>query len=520
MTNAKRISCCAFVLVFYYQYSLAQLPEDALRLSSAAPSGTARQQAIGGAMGSLGGEISSMFVNPAGLGMFRTSEVVLSPGFHFSNNNTTFRGTNASDNFSGNFNLGTSGGVFSYTNDQGSNSVFAVAVNQRATFKNNLNYSGQNNYSSFSEQFAEEFSRSGLGINDAISSPSVSYGTRMALYTYLVDTATINGTTQVISLPEKAGLLNQQNNVSSRGSITEIGLSYAKSYYDKWYWGVTVGIPIVYYSRTQSFTETDATGNTNNDFASMIYNETYTTKGAGATINAGGIYKPTPSLRFGIAIHSPTGFFLNDKVSSSMTTNTENYAHEVSITSAQLDAGSGFMANQIKYDFNSPWKFLISGSYLFGGEMQDVSKQKGFITADIEWVTNRTMKFTSDVDENGNSTLPDGYFDAVNSAIKSIYKNTFNFRVGGEMKFTTFTGRLGFAYSTNPYKQPGITADQMYLSGGVGYRNKGMFIDLTYVQGFSQDVNFPYRLSDKANTFATVKQFNGTILATVGFKFL
>ncbi|HEX4373772.1 MAG TPA: hypothetical protein VHZ50_10750, partial [Puia sp.] len=428
--------------------------------------------------------------------------------------------TNSPDNFAGNFNLGTSGAVFSYTNEQGSNSVFGIAVNQRNTFKNNLNYHGQNDYSSFSEQFAEEFSNSGLAINDAINSSSVSYGTRMALYTYLIDTATVNGVPQVISQPEKAGLLNQQNNVYSRGSITEIGLSYSRSYSDKWYWGVTLGIPIVYYSRTQTFTETDATGNANNDFASMVYNETYTTKGAGATITAGGIYKLSPSLRFGISIHSPTGFFLTDKVSSSMTTNTENYAHTVSITSADLDAGSGFIANQIKYDFNSPWKFLISGSYLFGGEMQDVSKQKGFITADIEWVTNRTMKFAADVDDNGNSTVPDGYFDAVNTAIKSIYKNTFNFRVGGEMKFTLLTGRLGFAYSTNPYKQPGITANQMYLSGGAGYRNKGMFIDLTYVQGLTQDVNFPYRLSDKANTFATVKQFNGTILVTVGFKFL
>jgi hypothetical protein len=520
MTNAKRRNSCALVLILLYQYSLAQLPEDALRLSSVTPSGTARQQAIGGAMGSLGGEISSMFVNPAGLAMFRTNEVVLSPGFHFSNNNTTFRGTNTPDNFSGNFNLGTSGSVFSITDENGSNNVFGIAVNQSSTFKNNLNYHGQNDYSSFSEQFAEEFSNSGLGINDAINSSSVSYGTRMALYTYLVDTATINGVPQVISLPEKAGLLNQQNSVYSRGSITEVGFSYSKSFNNKWYFGGVIGIPIVFYSRAQTFTETDATGNTNNDFASMVYNETYSSNGVGANIKIGAIYKPATNMRFGIAIHSPTGFFLTDKISSSMTTNTENYAHEVSVTSAQLDAGSGFAANQIKYDFNSPWKFLISGSWLFGGEMPDIAKQKGFITADIEWVTNRTMKFTADVDDNGNSSVPDGYFNAVNSAIKSIYKNTFNFRVGGEMKFTRFAGRLGFAYSTNPYKEPGITADQMYISGGVGYRNKGMFIDIAYVQGFTRDVNFPYRLSDKANTFATVKQFNGTILATFGFKIL
>ncbi|HLY69141.1 MAG TPA: hypothetical protein VKR53_05400 [Puia sp.] len=520
MTDSKWRTLCVPVLILIYQYSFAQLPEDALRLSSVTPNGTARQQAIGGAMGSLGGEISSMFVNPAGLAMFRTNEVVLSPGFHFSNNEAAFRGTNTTGNFSSNFNLGTSGVVYSSTDEEGSNSVIGIAINQSSTFKNNLRYQGQNDYSSFSEQFAEEFSNSGLGINDAINSGSLSYGTRMALYTYLIDTATINGVQQVISLPEKAGLLNQQNNIYSRGSITEIGFSYSKSFNNKWYVGGMIGIPIVFYTRTQTFTETDATGNTNNDFASMVYNETYSSNGVGANLKAGVIYKPAPNLRFGLAVHSPTGFFLTDKISSSMTTNTENYAHEVSISSAQLDAGSGFAANQIKYDFNSPWKFLISGSYLFGGEMQDVSKQKGFITADIEWVTNRTMKFTSDVDENGNSTVPDGYFDAVNSAIKSIYKNTFNFRVGGEMKFTTLTGRLGFAYSTNPYKQPGITSNQMYISGGAGYRNKGMFIDLTYIEGIARDVNYPYRLADKANTFATIKQFNGTILVTLGFKFL
>ena len=59
----------------------------------------------------------------------------------------------------------------------------------------------------------------------------------------------------------------------------------------------------------------------------------------------------------------------------------------------------------------------------------------------------------------------------------------------------------------------------LLLSGGLGYRNKGMFIDLTYVQGFAKDVNFPYRLADKANTFASIKETSGTLLLTVGFKF-
>lgn len=39
----------------------AQTPEDALRLSWNVQGGTARAQAIGGAMGSLGGDITATF---------------------------------------------------------------------------------------------------------------------------------------------------------------------------------------------------------------------------------------------------------------------------------------------------------------------------------------------------------------------------------------------------------------------------------------------------------------------------
>ena len=52
----------------------AQVPEDVLRYSFFPQNGTARTLAIGGAMGSLGGDINATFVNPAGLGNFKTGE--------------------------------------------------------------------------------------------------------------------------------------------------------------------------------------------------------------------------------------------------------------------------------------------------------------------------------------------------------------------------------------------------------------------------------------------------------------
>jgi long-subunit fatty acid transport protein len=92
-------------------------------------------------------------------------------------------------------------------------------------------------------------------------------------------------------------------------------------------------------------------------------------------------------------------------------------------------------------------------------------------------------------------------------------------RLGGELKFNTLMARAGLAYYTSPYKDKALSADRLFLSAGLGYRNKGMFVDLAYVMGFSRDVNFPYRLGDKANTVATLKETGGTIIATVGFKF-
>ena len=53
----------------------AQIPEDAKRYSFYPQGGTARNIAIGGAMGSLGGDINATFVNPAGLGLFKTKVI-------------------------------------------------------------------------------------------------------------------------------------------------------------------------------------------------------------------------------------------------------------------------------------------------------------------------------------------------------------------------------------------------------------------------------------------------------------
>src|SRR5829696_7657011 len=88
----------------------AQEPADALRFSWAVPGGTARSQAIGGAMGSLGGDISATFVNPAGLAFYKTGDLIFSPKVLFSKNKSTYFDHTEKESFS-KFTWGTTGFV-------------------------------------------------------------------------------------------------------------------------------------------------------------------------------------------------------------------------------------------------------------------------------------------------------------------------------------------------------------------------------------------------------------------------
>lgn len=58
--------------------AFAQTEYDALKLTQTELSGSARYMAMGGAFGALGGDATALKDNPAGLGVYRSSEIALS----------------------------------------------------------------------------------------------------------------------------------------------------------------------------------------------------------------------------------------------------------------------------------------------------------------------------------------------------------------------------------------------------------------------------------------------------------
>jgi hypothetical protein len=499
--------------------SYAQIPEDVLRYSFFPQNGTARTLAIGGAMGSLGGDITANFVNPAGLGNYKTGEFVFTPEFYLNNNNVNFRDTKLKSS-KNNFTLGGPIGiVYGATNryKPGTSQSISLAVTQTANYNNTIQYSGYNNYSSFSEQFAEQAVK-GLSngtVDDVLNDPQYAYGAAPALYTYLVDTFSGN---RVKALPEfvleSGKALYQQNTIETRGGMYEIALGYAYNKNDKFLIGGSLGIPIVNYHSTNTFRETDTSADVNNNFGYFNYTDNFSTKGVGLNLKLGMIYKPTEYIRLGFAVHTPSYMFtLKDKRNIDLEVNSENFKGVRTVSSEVFTNG---VPGESSYTLLTPWKVMVSGSYVLR-EIENVKMQKGFVTADIEYVKHSGSSFYS-----ANQNPAQGeteYYTLLNQVIKDQYKGAFNFRVGGELKFNVVMARLGFAYYGNPYNDPALKANKVLISGGVGYRNKGFFIDLTYVHSLNKDVNFPYRLQDKDNTFANIKNQRGNIVASVGFKF-
>lgn len=497
----------------------AQLPEDVLRNSYHPQHGTARSMAIGGAIGSLGGDINALFVNPAGLGLYKTKEFVISPGFVTNNNKASFRGSELSANKSG-FDLGTSGLVIGFEgqNNNWVNQAFSIGINQTANFNNQFSYKGTNNFSSGSEQYSEQLSQSNQSVDDALNNPAFAYGTAPAIYTYLVDTfRNAAGGLDVKGLPEfllaNGVALNQEKHIKTSGGIYEVALGYAANMNDRFYIGGSLGIPIINYSRTTQYRESDPTGNKNNNFDYFEHNSYLTTKGFGLNGKLGAIYKPAESFRLGLTIHTPTFYSLTDRESSSMTTNTEGYAGTVKVTS---DSFTLYLPGKTLYTASTPFKTILSASYVFREE-HDVRRQRGFVSADVEYVGYKGAAFRPDGE---NITYEDQqYYDDLKSVINNTYRGAFNYRIGGELKFNTVMFRLGGAYYTNPYKDTELKTDMMQVTGGLGYRNHGIFIDIAYVQNINKDVNFPYLLSEKANTYAVQNNKRGNLLLTLGFKF-
>jgi len=502
--------------------SFSQTPEDALRYGWHPVSGTARVNAIGGTMGSLGGDISATFVNPAGLAIYHTQEAVLSLGTTLNHVSANYRDSNSSTRHTP-FNIGAMGWVFStgHKDNPKTNSAFSLVLNQRINFNEQSNFAGLNNYSSFSEQFAEEFSRSGYSLAEVVAPNSgLPYTSALAVSTGLIDTVRSNDELLIRATPENildgGQALRQEYHKRTRGAMYDLAFGFAHTKDDKLLLGASLSIPFVSYSSLTRFTETDSSSNRLNGFSSFTFTDDYSVSGAGLDMKLGALYRPTEQVRLGLAFHAPTYLSFIERRTTRLSVEAEDDTGKIVSNEASSLDFTNQLPGEYKYVHLTPMRMIASGAYVFR-ENSDVRKQKAFVSADIEYVHHQGSRFYAN--NEFDTDADKDYYKALNKVIKDYYRGCFNFRFGGELKFNIIMARAGFAYYMNPYRQRDFKADRMIFSGGVGYRHQGIFIDLTYAHQTLRNADFPYRLSDRANTFADIRNQRGQITLSAGVKF-
>ncbi|UPK72353.1 OmpP1/FadL family transporter [Chitinophaga filiformis] len=508
----------------------AQTIDDALRFSTTSPSGTTRAQSVGGALGALGGESSSLYVNPAGLGFFRTNDFSFTVGFQNISNTGTYLNTKGDDNkfipLISNVTL-IFGGRRKKPDSKWQNFSFGLGLNRTQNYNQRIYYTGTNTSSSLSLNYYLDAEAAGvtnpqeqLGGSQTIG--SLAHTSALAYQTGLISPYMNNGQPDgffysAAQAQDRSINVKQENIVDAKGGAYDVAFAFAANYDDKLYLGGSVNIPTMTYKNSRTWKETNQ-NTVPTDLNSFDVTESLRSEGTGINLKVGGIYKPVKALSLGATFHSPSWISFTDNYRTDMTTSTKTFGV---LSASSTETNDGY-EDESKYTVRTPWKGVLSAAFLFAPSA-DTRKPTGFITFDYEYMDYASMKMRF---RNDNSFDKEDS-DLRNQAIKSTYQGASNIRVGGELKLHVIAFRLGYALYGSPYKNITIDGKREYFTGGIGYRNRGFYMDLGLVYGSNTITSQPYVLSSNADpadhyttpAAAKIDSKQANINATFGWKF-
>lgn len=468
----------------------AQSPLDLSKYGQYSSLGTARSVGFGGALGSVGGDFSSLSVNPAGIGQYRSSEVMFTPGLRFSNNKASYTGMAADDN-NVRFGFNNMGAVFTetasprnYDKAEWKSASFGLGLNRIADFNRTYNYNGRNYTSSASQYFEAD----ALAHPEDIGDGGQGTPAYMGYQSYLLSSANL------LSYVPYASGINQRRTVQEKGGITEMAISAGGNYLDQLLLGATLGIDFLSHKVSNGMYEETVNQAISDSFDHFQYNESYRTSGAGVNLKLGAIYKFDKYFRAGFAFHTPTVYTLKETSSNNISVVSKAYG--------QVDLANP--ENQFEYTYISPMKLIASATGILG--------KYGFISADYEYVTYNTMRYQFE-DYPETQRL-------YNSQIKSTYKAASNFRAGLELRFEQFMVRGGYGFYGSPFKNKAYMSNRNDFSVGIGYRFAQSFIDFAVTKSYYTTNEQPYVLPQGYTEapIANIKNAPTFGVITVGWK--
>ena len=524
----------------------AQDAFDVLQMSQTELRGTSRFQSMAGAFGALGGDLSTLTQNPAGIGVYRSSDLGVTLSLDF---NSTKAGINKLNETKFNVNNVGYVGAIRLNSESVPNLNFGFTYNRIQSF--NRHYVGgvANIPTSMSNFVADEFVNV-PGYTDGDLYWDEDYNPYFDGYAPWAAVTMFDMTTQNGGY---VGIINSNGDymqglfgdgtaadayysVDESGHADEYNIAFGGNIANKLYFGLDFGILDLDFKSTQTYEEEmdnpyvmaddidlfESPIVSDNTYARWGLTNYLHSEGTGVNFKFGLIWKPVQALRIGAAFHTPTYYDMRDTylVSAKL----HAYQDDELLYRASKSSNDGYRYSGT-YTIKTPWHFM--------GSVAGVIGTNGILSLDYEYVANETMRIGDD----RNNDYPD-----VTDNVKAYFKPSHIIRVGGEYRVTpNFSLRAGYSYKTTQVEKgvdeyeyniatvgtnPAYQYDNAVhnITAGIGYRYQKFYADLAYVHKMRKSVynafspindNYGY----EPNVSADVTDHNNRISLTLGMRF-
>ena len=475
----------------------AQGAVEALQYSRLNPGGTARFVGMNGAFGALGADFSVLSTNPAGIGLYRSSEFSITPSITIGNTTSTFFNEEGSDSKT-NFNLGNVGMIFTKElpnrlNENGWKFIqFGIGINRLNDYNNRVVLNGYNASNSLLDvysSYATDYEIPAIEIEEDLYY-DYAYDLNPAWWTYLMDT--MGGGTNYVNPMIKDGV-TQSLSISKWGSMNEFVMTIGGNYSDMVYIGATLGIPYLRYYEESNYREEVDPANVNvNDLRYFNVFRKLQTNATGINAKFGIIVKPVNWLRLGGSIHTPTYY---------------SSVKDKNLTVFDSKWKTPDLDGYTSYTWNNSWpkEYELSTPFRASGSMAFIIGRFGLISGDYEFVNYSLARMRA---------VP----TYVNDDIKASYTSTHNFRVGTEWRYNIFSLRAGYGYQPSPYKSNINDGAITTYTGGLGLKFQFFYVDLAYSRSVMSEDYYLYSY-DIYTAQAVNKTSINRILFTLGARF-
>lgn len=506
----------------------AQSVYDAHNIASKDLNGTARFVGMGGAMGALGGDISTIGTNPAGIGIYRSNDVMVSFGYSTQGVESKFGGNTFEAN-KNRFNFDNAGVVFSskignmtslkYVN-------FAFNYSRVKSFNRSMNAAG--NLNGASQTFQMAAMSDGITMDmwqnsNPFNNNEIGWLSALGYEGYLIGPSETGGTDFYTSVLADGDYPYMRDfRLRESGGVNQFDFNLSLNFNDRFYLGLTVGAYDVDYNKYTLYDEDFRTSTGESTGAGYSLESFNNVSGAGFDFKLGAIVRPFEDspFRVGLAIHTPTFYNLTWATSARLISDLYDGDDVVTETIDSYDyLNNGDMKQD--YKIRTPWVYNLSLGYTVGTELA--------LGAEYEYKDYSTTKFYD----------YDGYgMDWQNGESKLCMKGVSTFRLGAEYKvIPQFALRAGYNYSTAAFKDDAIKAmhnfsintDTDYtnlksLSNytlGIGYKGSSFYADLAYKYSVQKGdfYAFDSRESERALSATKLTDTRSQVIVTLGMRF-